>query len=113
VIKRGEIYWVNWGKGEASEQSGRHPALVIQNDSGNIHSPNTIMIAWLTTAPNKPYPFLVNVTAAESGMDRGGAIDLAFIATIGKHRLGDKCGALSDKKMQEVGQALKISLGLT
>jgi mRNA interferase MazF len=112
VVKRGEIYWVNWGEGEASEQSGTHPALIIQNDIGNLHSPNTTVIAWLTTAPNKPFPFIVNVSAAESGMSQDGAVDLAFIATIGKHRLGGKCGTINANKMQEIEQALKISLGL-
>lgn len=112
VVKRGEIYWVNWGKGKASEQSGAHPALIIQNDIGNQHSPNTTVIAWLTTAPNKPFPFIVNVTSADSGTAQDGAIDLAFIATIGKSRLGTECGTLSAAKMEEVESALKISLGL-
>ena len=111
-VKRGELYWVNWGVGEAGEQSGIHPALIIQNDIGNQHSPNTTVIAWMTTAPNKSFPFIVNITATESGMPQDGAIDLAFIATIGKHRLGNKCGTLNGDKMQEVERALKISLGL-
>lgn len=114
VVKRGEIYWVNWGEGEASEQSGTHPALVIQNDIGNQHSPNTTVVAWLTTAPNKPFPFIVNVTAEESGMSQDGAVDLAFIATVGKYRLGNKCGTItSHEKMQEIEKALEISLGLS
>ena len=114
VVKRGEIYWVNWGEGEASEQSGTHPALIIQNDIGNQHSPNTTVVAWLTTAPNKPFPFIVNVTAEESGMSQDGAVDLAFIATVGKYRLGNKCGTItSHEKMQEIEKALEISLGLS
>ena len=51
MVKRSEIYWVDWGAGKGSEQAGIRPALVIQNDIGNEVSPNTI-IASLTTAPN-------------------------------------------------------------
>lgn len=56
-IRRGEIYWVNWNPGRGSEQSGLRPALVIQNDIGNKFSPTTIVAA-LTTAVEKSYPFL-------------------------------------------------------
>lgn len=111
TVKRGEIYWVDWDKGKGSEQSGSRPALIIQNDTGNEVSPNTI-IASLTTAPNKPYPFLVSFTAKESGLNSNGAIDLASIMTISKARLGKKCGQLGKQKMDEVDMAIKVSLGL-
>lgn len=111
VVKRGEIYWVDWGKGKGSEQSGRRPALIIQNDIGNEISPNTI-VASLTTAPNKPYPFLVHFKAKESGLPEDSTVDLASIVTISKTRLGEKCGQLSKDRMQEVNVAICISLGI-
>jgi len=110
-IKRGEIYWVDWERGKGSEQSGVRPALIIQNDIGNRSSPNTI-VASLITAPNKPYPFLVEFTPQESGFDKVGVVDLASIMTISKMRLGDKCGQLISQKMLEVDKAIKLSLGL-
>ncbi len=110
-VKRGEIYWVDWSPGRGSEQSGLRPALIIQNDTGNRASPNTI-VASLTTAPNKPYPFLVELTSQESGLEKDGAIDLASIMTVSKARLGDKCGKLSPTKMAEVDKAIKVSLAL-
>ena len=110
-VKRGEIYWVDWGEGKGSEQAGMRPALIIQNDIGNSVSPNTI-IASITTAPNKPYPFLVEFTKHESGLNKDGIIDLASIMTIDIERLGDKCGQLDKRKMSEVDRAIEISLGL-
>lgn len=110
-IKRGEIYWVDWGEGKGSEQAGIRPTLIIQNDVGNRASPTTI-IASLTTAPNKPYPFLVEFTKEESGLEKDGAVDLAAIMTIDKLRLNDKCGQLTGRKMSEIDEAIKISLGL-
>ena len=111
TVKRGEIYRVDWGMGKGSEQAGGRPALVIQNDVGNRMSPNAI-VASLTTAHNKPYPFLVELTPLESGLDRSGAVDLASIMTVSKMRLGDKCGQLSSRKMLEVDEAIRVSLGL-
>jgi len=110
-IKRGEIYWVDWSPGRGSEQSGLRPALVIQNDVGNKFSPTTIVAA-LTTAVEKPYPFLVKVSAKESGLPKDSTINLAVILTIDKTRLRNKCGELSEAKMLEVDKAIKVSLGL-
>jgi len=111
VIKRGEIYWVDWSPGRGSEQSGLRPALVIQNDLGNQYSPTTIVAA-ITTAPTKQYPFIVLITASESGLPRDSSVNLSAIMTIDQARLRDKCGELSQTKMAEVDNAIKKSLGL-
>lgn len=110
-IKRGELYWVNWNPGRGSEQVGIRPALVMQNDIGNKFSPTTIVAA-ITTAIEKPYPFLVKITAKESGLPKDSMVNLAAIMTIEKARLGDKCGNLSDARMNETNTAIKASLGL-
>lgn len=110
-IRRGEIYWVDWSPGRGSEQSGVRPALVIQNNIGNKFSPTTIVAA-CTTAVNRPYPFIVPVTSAESGLPKDGAVNLSAILTIDKSFLGDKCGELTKEKMAEVDVALRRSLSL-
>jgi mRNA interferase MazF len=110
-IRRADIYWVDWNPARGSEQSGKRPALVIQNDSGNQYS-STVIVASITTAINRPYPFLVHLTPAQSGLERDSSIDLAMILTIDKARLGQKCGALTPSLMLEVDQAIKVSLGL-
>jgi mRNA interferase MazF len=110
-VKRGEIYWVDWSPGRGSEQTGIRPALIIQNDTGNEFSPTTI-VASFSTAPERPYPFLIEVTATESGLREDSAVNLSQILTIDKSCLGDKCGQLTSQKMLEVDEAIKVSLGL-
>ena len=109
--KRGELYWVDWSPARGTEIIGIRPALIIQNDIGNEVSATTI-VASCSSAPEKPFPFLVPVTAQESGLPKDCNINLATIMTIDKSRLGDKCGELSREKMGEVDKALQISLGL-
>jgi len=110
-IKRGEIYRVDWNPSRGSEQSGLRPALIIQNDVGNKYSPTTIVAA-LTTAMEKPYPFTVKVTAKESGLPKDSTVNLAVIMTVDKTRLTEKCGELSETKMAEVNEAIKASVGV-
>jgi len=104
LVKRGEIHWVDWDPSRGSEQAGKRPALILQNDTGNRHSPTTIVAA-CSTAPKKQYPFVVAIAKSESG--------LAAIMTIDQSRLCGKVGELTAAKMAEVEQALKYSLALS
>jgi len=108
--KRGEIYLVNWNPGRGSEQIGKRPALVIQNDTGNKYSLTTIVAA-CSTASVEAYPFIVHVKAEESGMAKDSSINLAQIMTVDKTRLETKLGELSREKMLEIDGAAKNSLG--
>ncbi len=110
-VRRGNIFWVDWEPHRGSEQGGLRPALVIQNDTGNKYSRTTIVAA-LTTAAGKTYPFLVKITAKESGLPKDSAVNLASLMTIDMRRLGDKCGQLREARMLLVDEAIKASLGL-
>jgi mRNA interferase MazF len=110
-IHRGELYWVDWGPGRGSEQLGVRPALVVQNDVGNQHSPTTIVAA-VTTRTRTTYPFQVSVTAEESGLPRDSVVLLNQLQTVDQGRLRDRAGRLGAARMAQVDQALHVSLGL-
>jgi mRNA interferase MazF len=105
VVKRGDIFDVDWG-----EQSGLHPALIIQNDIGNERSNSTI-VAYISHTI-KDYPVLVSFKEHESSLKDGGAVNLGRIMTIPKTLLKCKRGHLSSKKMPQINEAIKVSLGL-
>jgi len=81
-VKRGEIYWVEFDPAKESEQSGLRPALVVQNNVGNQYSPTTMIVAVTWTLPPKPYPFVVMIEPAESGLPAQSAVNCAQMATI-------------------------------
>lgn len=43
VIRRGDIYYADLRPVIGSEQGGIRPVLIIQNDTGNKHSPTVII----------------------------------------------------------------------
>lgn len=110
-ISRGDIVLVNWDKGKGSEQAGIRPSLVIQNNVGNQKSPTTI-IATMTQSEKQPFPFMVYIDAKDSNLGEPSGVNLAAIMTIGKTRIVKHLGQLSQRKMDEVDRAIKISLGL-
>ena len=109
-VKRGEIYWVDWNPARGSEQRGMRPALVIQNDIGNKYG--TTIIAACSTAPEKSYPFVVQLLEGEGGLPKQGSVNLSRILTVDVSRLLDKIGELGEDRMAEVDKAIKISLSL-
>jgi mRNA interferase MazF len=111
-VKRGEIWWLDWSPGRGSEQTGRRPGLVVQNDVGNEFAANTI-IACLTTRTDRSYPVLVAASRQETGLRRDSVVNCAQILTVSKDRLLRKAGELDEAKMAEVDEALAVSLGLT
>lgn len=48
-IKRGEIYFADLNPVCGSEQGGCRPVHIVQNDTGNIYSPTTIVAAVISS----------------------------------------------------------------
>lgn len=104
-MKRGEIYWVNFGDtGIGSEQTGLRPALVIQNNAGNYHSPTTIVVPITTKHKGKNIPTHVPIK-----LKKDSVIIFEQIMTVDKSRISEYIGWINPKKWEN---QLKISLGL-
>lgn len=107
---RGEVWLVNWNPARGSEQAGKRPALVIQNDIGNKHASTTIVAAISSSV--KIYPMNVKVDPPEGGLDRPSIVKTGQILTVSKDRLDKRLGQISSEKMEEVNRAIKLSLDL-
>ena len=108
TCKRGEVWMVNFNPGRGSEQKGIRPALIIQNDVGNQYASTTIVSAVTTTL--KKYPVTVLVPRGKSGLKENSMVNLAHILIVDKGRLIRKLGNLEEDKIDEVSEAIKISL---
>ncbi len=113
LIKRGDIFWVNLNPTRGSEQAGRRPVLVIQNDIGNEVAPTTIIAPLTTKSFTKPYPTNVHLPKGVAGLTADSTILLSQIRTLDKQRLEDKIGHLSAPYIEKVNSAIKLSLGLS
>lgn len=111
MATRGEIYWVDWDPSRGSEQKGRRPALIVQNNTGNQLSRTTIVVSLTTRRMAKVYPFHVPLPAGP--LDKGGTIMCEQIMTIDQSRLlGARLALLGDDIMAMVDEALRRSLGM-
>ena len=112
VLRRGDIYYADLSgleQARGSEQTGRRPVLIIQNDIANYYAPTTI-IAVLTTKRKHRLPthvLLRNFT----GLSRPSTVCLEQIKTIDKSRLTEYKGNIGSNAMKEIEKAIAISLG--
>ena len=107
---RGEVWLVNCNPARESEQAGKRPALVIQNDIGNEKASTTIAAA--ISGSVKIYPMNVKLDPPEGGLKRPSIVKTGQILTVSKERLEKRLGQISAEKMQEVNRAIKLSLDL-
>ncbi|NLZ81843.1 MAG: type II toxin-antitoxin system PemK/MazF family toxin [Clostridiales bacterium] len=112
VIRRGDIFYADLRPVIGSEQGGVRPVLIIQNDTGNKHSP-TVICAAITSQMNKAkLPTHVELDSKQYDMIKDSVILLEQLRTIDKKRLKDKVCHLDKEILLKVNQALKVSLEL-
>lgn len=109
-IKRNEIYYADLNPVKGSEQGGIRPVLVIQNDTGNKHSPTTIVAAITSKEEKAKLP--THVEVGSCGVERKSLALLEQIRTIDKSRLIKYVGELDGAAVKEINEAISISLGL-
>ena len=112
MIRRGDIYWIASRTPRGREQSGMRPALVIQNDSGNESSDNTIIALMTSRSFSRDYPFHVSVRPQDSGLREATTVLLEQLQTVDMARLGQLAGRLAADQMHEIDRALHHSLGM-
>ena len=109
-FQRGDIYFVRLDSSTGSEQNGTRPAVILQNDVGNTHSP-TLIVATLTSKTEKkaaqPTHCLVEPEKLEPSF-----VQAEQIFTIDKSRVQNFAGHLTPEEMSRVDDAVKISLAL-
>ena len=92
-FQRGDIYFVKLEAGVGSEQNGARPAVILQNDVGNIYSP-TLIVAALTSKTDKKVTQATHCQVEEDGL-KPSIVQAEQIFTIDKSRVLKFVGHLS------------------
>ena len=111
-IYRSEMYYADLSPVIGSEQGGKRPVLIIQNNIGNLYSPTVIVAAMTGKVRRKaklPTHYIVN---GYGGLGEDSIILLEQIRTIDKRRLKKYIGKLLPAEMESVEKCMIISLGL-
>lgn len=112
IVKRGDIFYADLSPVVGSEQGGMRPVLIVQNDTGNKHSPTVIAAAITSQTGKVRLPTHIELNAQSVGLSRDSVILLEQVRTIDKSRLRERMGKLDDTTMTKVDNAIAVSFGL-
>jgi len=111
TIHRGDVFSVDFEPVRGSEQGKVRPAVGIQNDLGNRHSP-TLIVAPLTSGTHARFDVNVAMQAPEGSLTNDSLVLLNQIRTANLSRFGRYWGRMKPRTMAKVDDAILNSLGL-
>lgn len=102
--KIGDVFMVMLD-GTGSEQKGWRPAVIFQNNIGNYHSPNVIVLPMTSKLKKVNQPTHVLIRAKETGLKLDSMVLCENPLPLSKSKLGPYVTTLPDKYMSELAQA--------
>jgi mRNA interferase MazF len=106
------VYLVSFDPTLGAEIQKTRPALIIQNDIANRHSPITIVVAITSQFAEPLYPTEVLLTPPEGGLTAPSVVLLNQIRSIDRRRLVRRLGIVTPPTMEQVNRAIQLSLGV-
>jgi len=113
VIRRGQVWWVDFGEPKGSKPGYRHPALVLQRDEVNASRINTVVVCVLTS--NRALaraPGNVLLPRRATGLPRDSVANASQIATVDKADLDTLVGTVPPHVLARVEEGVRWFLGL-
>ena len=111
-MKRGEVWWGSPTLPGGSRK--RRPFLVVSNDAFNQNGlyPKVLVVHLTSVRRGTSYPWEVALPRGTAGLDTGCVVKCAEVYTLLKIHLHEAAGTVPRRYMEQVEEALAVSLGL-
>lgn len=107
MMKRGEVWWINFEPSIGGEIRKQRPAVIVSNDAANLHL-NRVQVVPITSNVDKIYPSEAYVTfrgkKAKAMADQ--------ITTVSKKRLINSAGSIYNTEMESISKAISTQLDI-
>lgn len=111
-VKRGDIYYFDFGENKGSVQSGARPVVVVQCEKGNEAGPTTV-IAAVTTVLKKRYMPTHIILGKRFGLKKNSMVILEQLKTVNQSDLERFVGRIDDPEiLKQIGFGIKKEFGL-
>ena len=111
VMKRGDVYWCDFGDPDGHGPGKRRPVVVVSSDAFVDSSlPTVVVVGCTTNLAAARYPGNVLIPATAGGLPRDCVVKVTEIATVERYLLLDRVGHLPPDIMHDIGRGLRLSL---
>jgi len=101
IPRIGDVYYATF-TGSGSVQSGNRPAVIFQNNKGNMYSPNLVVLPLTSRLKRLELPTHVLISSHDSGLPMDSMVLCENPQCISKDDLGDYITTLSGKYMKQI-----------
>jgi mRNA interferase MazF len=113
IVRRGEVYYCDFGVGIGCEMRKKRPCVVLQNDSGNRNSSTTIIAPITHTNADLPIVVPIDEQRNKSGnIIIDGYVNLGNVVCVSKARLSSYTTKLEKEEMLNIDRAISVSLDI-
>ncbi len=113
VIERGQIWWADLPEPHGSSPGYEHPLVVNQSDYFNQTKLNTIIGALITSNLDlAEMPGNVLIKKNQTELPKDSVVNVTQIVTVDKSELLEYVGTLSERKMEQIENGLRLVLSL-
>ena len=112
-MRRGEIWWADFGRPAGSEPGYRRPVLVVQSDLFTQSSISTVIVIPMTRNLRlAAAPGNVACGKRQTGLPSRSVANVSQLAVVNRSRLVEKVGALSGTLLKQVEAGILLVLGM-
>lgn len=113
MVKRGEIWWVDFGVPRGSGPGYRRPAVIVSSDRFNRSGLNTVLVAVVTSNVSlAKLPGNVALDPEGTGLDRPSVINVTQVGTVDRQFLDTRIGTLPRRPLAALDAGLRLVLRL-
>ncbi|UNP31044.1 type II toxin-antitoxin system PemK/MazF family toxin [Lysobacter gummosus] len=103
VVNQGDVFWLPADPSKGSLPGVAHPHVVVQDDLFNHSRISTVVVCALTSNLGRASePGNVLLDAGEGDLARQSVVVVSQVASIYKHRLGERIGSLSAQRVAQI-----------
>ncbi|MBX3212286.1 MAG: type II toxin-antitoxin system PemK/MazF family toxin [Labilithrix sp.] len=109
LIHRGDLFWIAPDDADDAAPNHAHPHVVVQEDHFNHSRVSSVIVCALTSNLRRATePGNVLLDLGEGNLPRQSVVVVSQIAAVAKARLGQRIGALSDARVEQIIAGLRF-----
>ncbi|MET0404858.1 MAG: type II toxin-antitoxin system PemK/MazF family toxin [Cystobacter sp.] len=108
-IHRGDLFWLAPDDSRGPAPVYSHPHVVVQDDVFNHSRITTVVVCALTSNLHRmTEPGNVLLEVGEGGLPKQSVVVVSRISSVDKSRLGERIGALSEARVEQILAGLRF-----